>query len=376
MRSSFLYDLFTENSYYYSLGRNAMYAAITAMQLGTDDEILSPAWDCDGALQPFREKGCKITFYKIKPETFDVDLEHIKSLMSDKTKLLHIINYFGIPQDWDSILKIKEEYSLYILEDNAYSLFSEYKNTSLGRFGDFAIFSIRKCLPVPDGGLLVNNSKLTIKIRDNESHFLHKIDRSKAKQILFQTIKNYIVYTKWFNKYKPKKKSIDYPFPLYSDNINEFPNGERSHEGREFFYRKERPMSRFSQKKLKFYSTRLLKKMRADYVRKYYSIVQGINYLNTIKVLHPKVDENVMPYCVFLIVNNRDNLFYHLLSKNYPVMVWPSLSESILSGLALYPEVEYLGKRLIQINIKSYLSVNYYQRMTTDINIFLNSRNL
>ena len=38
----------------FALGRNAMYAACQTLKLEPGDEVLTPAFDCDGSLQPFR----------------------------------------------------------------------------------------------------------------------------------------------------------------------------------------------------------------------------------------------------------------------------------------------------------------------------------
>jgi hypothetical protein len=95
--------------------------------------------------------------------------------------------------------------------------------------------------------------------------------------------------------------------------------------------------------------------------------------IESVKVLHSDIDNGIMPYCAFIIVENRDKLFLYLSSKNYPVMVWPSLPQKVLDNLDTYPEVKYLGQKLIQINLKPYLSEYYYLSMVSDIKRYLKS---
>jgi dTDP-4-amino-4,6-dideoxygalactose transaminase len=45
------------------------------------------------------------------------------------------------------------------IEDCALSLLSDYKGQPLGSFGDYSIFCLYKTLPVPNGGVLVQNSR-------------------------------------------------------------------------------------------------------------------------------------------------------------------------------------------------------------------------
>jgi hypothetical protein len=85
---------------FFALGRNAMYAACRMLDLKDGDEVLTPAFDCDGSLQPFKALELKLKFFRSDPHTFSADIDDIKRKITYGTKLLHIINHFGMPQDW------------------------------------------------------------------------------------------------------------------------------------------------------------------------------------------------------------------------------------------------------------------------------------
>tara|TARA_B100000575_G_C22962920_1_gene556218 strand:- start:147 stop:914 length:768 start_codon:yes stop_codon:yes gene_type:complete len=59
------------------------------------------------------------------------------------------------------ILKIKKKFKLMLLEDNAETIFSKYKNKISGSFGDMSIMSFQrsKHLTMGDGGAILTNSK-------------------------------------------------------------------------------------------------------------------------------------------------------------------------------------------------------------------------
>ena len=97
MPKSFYYD------FYY--GRNSIYFLLEHLQIKEGDEILTPAWDCDEVLQPFRRKKCNLVFYKTDSLTFNVDLNDLERLVNPNIKLIHIINHFGFTQDWVKIKK-------------------------------------------------------------------------------------------------------------------------------------------------------------------------------------------------------------------------------------------------------------------------------
>src|SRR3989304_8185172 len=176
-----------ENIKYYFYGRHAMYAALKLLGISKDDTVLTPAWDCDGALKPFRKMGCKLVFYRSDPYTFSVDLCHLQSLITVDTKLIHIINHFGHSQPWDKIIKLRNEKNIPILEDNAYSFSGGIEGSELGTFGDVAFFSFRKILPVTSGAVLKINRD-SIFFNDGRRPFLYFIELKQIPYLLLDVI--------------------------------------------------------------------------------------------------------------------------------------------------------------------------------------------
>ncbi|MBN1386952.1 MAG: DegT/DnrJ/EryC1/StrS family aminotransferase [Bacteroidales bacterium] len=71
-----------------------------------------------------------------------------------ETKVLFVNHEFGYP--YIDIKKLKE-YKLPIIEDCAHSFFSRDTDDSIGKTGDFVIYSFPKMFPLQIGGLLVSN---------------------------------------------------------------------------------------------------------------------------------------------------------------------------------------------------------------------------
>jgi perosamine synthetase len=108
------------------------------------------------------EAGARVEFYKVRRDA-SIDVEDLKRKVTRRTKAVFIIHYFGFPQNIEEILQITESYGLTLIEDCAHSLYSMHKDRYLGTFGDLGIFSIRKTLPVTDGGALLFNTKERLK---------------------------------------------------------------------------------------------------------------------------------------------------------------------------------------------------------------------
>jgi perosamine synthetase len=71
--------------------------------------------------------------------------------------VIYVIHYLGWPAPLEEIAAICRQHGSMLVEDCALSMLSEYNGAPLGSFGDFSIFCLYKSLPVPNGGVLVQN---------------------------------------------------------------------------------------------------------------------------------------------------------------------------------------------------------------------------
>lgn len=139
-------------------GTVATYRAIRCLHLEKGDVVLMPDYNCGIEVDGVLEAGAKVEFYKVRRDT-SIDADDLKRKVKSRTKGIFIIHYFGFPQNVEEILNIAKSYGLTLIEDCAHSLYSMHKDRYLGTFGDLSIFSIRKTLPVTDGGALLFNTK-------------------------------------------------------------------------------------------------------------------------------------------------------------------------------------------------------------------------
>lgn len=340
----------------FALGRNAMYAACRALKLEPGDEVLTPAFDCDSALQPFRVLGLKLRFYRSDPYNFFVDVDDIKEKMTSDTKLIHIINHFGFPQPWDNLISFRQHCGIPILEDNAYSLFSKINGRSFGTFGDLSIFSLRKNLPLIDGGLLrINNPEYSFGLEDKSIPLFRLSDTPNFMKIISDSLgfsKGLRTVRGLIRMFNPE---IMPPPPLYSAPRNGYPPWPlRDSIGKDFSCDYLRPMSRFSRKRMNSYSHR-------DYARivnkkcHYYKLLsERLSHVENIKIIWPVLPDGIVPFCFsFLVLSEKRDAIFSTLRKKYNVMAWPTLSKEILDQLDHFPDVELLGRNLLQLNLAS-----------------------
>lgn len=86
------------------------------------------------------------------------------------TKAILVNHEFGFP--YEELRKLKK-YNLPIIEDCAYSFYSNNEEQSVGQVGDFIIYSLPKYFPIQIGGLLVYNKNYNLDIIMNEDEKLY-----------------------------------------------------------------------------------------------------------------------------------------------------------------------------------------------------------
>ena len=144
---------------YVPAGRYAICLALRLAELSPGDKVLLPAYHCSAMIDPVTYVSAKPVFYKIN-EDLSVDLDDIINKVDHKTRAIIIVNYFGFPQDLETLRRLCDERKLLMIEDCAHSFFGAYRGQALGSYGDYAIASLPKFFPVNDGGCLVSRSSV------------------------------------------------------------------------------------------------------------------------------------------------------------------------------------------------------------------------
>ena len=156
----FLGDLDKSKVILFTSGRSAFWGALqTTLRLDAKDSIiLLPAYLCNSLMAPLHSGNIKYRFYQVR-KTLYPDLEDLIAKIDAGVRAILIIHYFGFPSFIEEVRNISRKYNLYLIEDCAHALFSKLGTRPLGAFGHLSIFSLRKSLPLPDGGALILNDK-------------------------------------------------------------------------------------------------------------------------------------------------------------------------------------------------------------------------
>jgi dTDP-4-amino-4,6-dideoxygalactose transaminase len=94
-------------------------------------------------------------FYRVQPDA-SVDLHDLAAKIGPTTRALMVTHYFGFPQDMAPIRALCDARGVALIEDCAHCFIGEHGGRPVGAWGDYAIASSMKFLPVYEGGALVS----------------------------------------------------------------------------------------------------------------------------------------------------------------------------------------------------------------------------
>jgi len=150
-----------------------MELALAALGLKPGDEVILPAFTWIATANVIEHFGAKPVFCDIDLATFNIDVQLIENLITDKTVGIMPVHLFGLSADMAPILALSKKYELWVVEDAACGFGAKYKGSHVGSFGDVGVFSFhpRKAITTGEGGMVTgSNEELITKIQQLRDH--------------------------------------------------------------------------------------------------------------------------------------------------------------------------------------------------------------
>ena len=142
-------------------GTSALHLIIRALGIKDGDEVITTPFSFIASANCILYERAKPVFVDIDEKTLNIDTTKIENKITKKTKAILVVDVFGHPANWDGLEKIAKKYKLYLIEDSAEALGSEYKGKKCGSFGEASILSFypNKQITTGEGGMVLTNNK-------------------------------------------------------------------------------------------------------------------------------------------------------------------------------------------------------------------------
>jgi len=322
----------TQQLIFFSHGRYALLECIKNFKLKKGDGIVIPAYMCNSTLEPIRKFGLKI-FYVDVNKNLTPSIENIKKISKrEKIKALLLVNYFGFELDTEAIFQFCRDNKVKIIEDFSHSFYSNLFTSVDFMKSDAQIFSLRKNLPVQDGGVL--------KLPDS-SH----LESNKLSCCNF--FDNFVYLTKRLAEFI----AISMRFNIYSQSITSL--------------RKSRVQSLFSRDKSCMPSWNLIKYIgNKEYLNssKEITLNNFKNLSETLRsmqftLLKSDLNKSEIPQAVVLL-SPGENFLEYLRANSIGAWSWPAeeMPLEVLKNRKKYPNSNYFNQSLVFIPIHQSLS--------------------
>jgi dTDP-4-amino-4,6-dideoxygalactose transaminase len=148
-------------------GTDALQIALMALDLQEGDEVITADFTFAATVEVIHLLKLKSVLVDVDYDTFTIDTDAIKKAITPKTKAIIPVHIFGQCGNMEEILKIAKEHNLYVVEDNAQAIGSDYtfsngvtkKTGTIGHIGATSFYPSKNLGAFGDGGALCTNDK-------------------------------------------------------------------------------------------------------------------------------------------------------------------------------------------------------------------------
>ena len=108
-------------------GTDAIVLALRALGIGKGDEVITVSWTFFATAESIAAVGATPVFIDVCPDTYCMNPKLIEAEITEKTKAVLPVHFYGNSCDMDAIREICKKHKLYLIADCAQSAGTEYK---------------------------------------------------------------------------------------------------------------------------------------------------------------------------------------------------------------------------------------------------------
>ena len=162
-----------KNAVSVSNGTAALHVALTALGVGSGDEVICTSYSFIASSFCALQAGALPVFVDVGTDHL-IDPKKIEAAITTRTKAIVVVHLYGMVADMDPIMKIAKKHKLFVVEDCAQCFGGIYKGKKAGTIGTVGCFSFCQSKHFTTGGeggmACCNNDELAWEIRSVRDH--------------------------------------------------------------------------------------------------------------------------------------------------------------------------------------------------------------
>jgi len=161
-------------------GTSGLHLGFIAAGVERGDEVIVPSFSFAATANSVALAGANPIFADIDPKTFNMDPDHVESLITKKTKAIMPVHLYGHIAAMDRYQEISSKHGVKIIEDAAQGHLASLNGRNAGEFGVCATFSFypTKNMTAGEGGMVVTD--------DAEVARMLRLLRNQGQEIRYQ----------------------------------------------------------------------------------------------------------------------------------------------------------------------------------------------
>lgn len=175
---------------YFNTGRDAFLFGLIEIGIKKNDKIIVPSYICASSIEKIIEYGVEVIYLDVNKDlTFS--LSALKKISeSSEIKAILVVNFFGYKNDYKEYLEYCKNKKIKLVLDNCHCSITDFARDDFDKNFDMVFYSLRKSLPVIDGGaLIINNGSAKNKKISKASNFLGEVKFFIARSLEYFLIK-------------------------------------------------------------------------------------------------------------------------------------------------------------------------------------------
>ena len=300
------------NFSYFNTGRAAIEALLVYLKGQGKRKVWLPGYDCSSVLDSAKRAGVDIELYAVDKD-LNVDCSVFEKVQENE--IIYLVNFFGRSESQSTMGLIREtqKKKVIVIEDLTLGLLSS--GDTVG-FGDYIIGSVRKWLPITDGGFVASLNPLPEfkKERASNDYTFYYF----AAQIM----KDLYLKDTTLDKQRFLDISNDGMKALFSDYTI-------------------REISKVAKKVI---DATDLNKVAFERCENYKYLYRLLSEISELRLIVAPVD-GMVPLGMVICVDNRDDLFKYLIQNNIYCNIHWRENEST----KLFADADYLSRHCLTI---------------------------
>ena len=155
-------------------GTDALLLSLWALGVGPGDEVITSAYSFFASAGTIANNGATPVFVDIDPRTYNLDPHRLEAAFTPRTKAVVVVHLYGQCADMTAVKAICDQHRVFLIEDAAQAIGSEWEGKRAGSMSDYGCFSFfpsKNLGGAGDGGMIVTqNAEYAERVRLLREH--------------------------------------------------------------------------------------------------------------------------------------------------------------------------------------------------------------